>query len=109
MESTHRVLVIYTGGTIGMKDSPRGYVPEPGFLGERLAAMPLFHDRTMPALTTPVSRYGRRVRYDILEYDPLLDSSNMGMEDWVKIARDIERRYDEYDAFIVLHGTETMG
>ena len=108
MESTHRVLVIYTGGTIGMKDSPRGYVPEPGFLGERLAAMPLFHDRTMPALTTPVSRYGRRVRYDILEYDPLLDSSNMGMEDWVKIARDIERRYDEYDAFIVLHGTDTM-
>jgi lysophospholipase len=70
--------------------------------------MPPFHDRTMPAHTTPISRYGRRVRYDILEYAPLLDSSNMGLEDWVKIARDIERHYDAYDAFIVLHGTDTM-
>ena len=108
MENTRRVLIIYTGGTIGMQDTPRGYAPAPGFLGERLAAMPTFHDRTMPPLTTPVSRHGRRVRYDIREYDPLLDSSNMGLEDWVKIARDIEREYERYDAFIVLHGTDTM-
>ena len=108
MDNTNRVLIIYTGGTIGMKDSPRGYVPAPGLLGEQLAAMPQFHDRSMPALTTPLSRYGRRVHYQILEYDELLDSSNMGIEDWVKIARDIERHYDEYDAFIVLHGTDTM-
>jgi len=108
MSTTNRVLIIYTGGTIGMKDTPRGYAPAPGYLGEQLAAMPHFHDRTMPALTTPISRYGRRVRYDILEYAPLLDSSNMGLEDWVKIARDIERHYDAYDAFIVLHGTDTM-
>jgi lysophospholipase len=106
--NTNNVLIIYTGGTIGMKDSPRGYVPAPGLLGEQLAAMPQFHDRSMPALTTPLSRYGRRVHYQILEYDELLDSSNMGIEDWVKIARDIERHYDAYDAFIVLHGTDTM-
>ncbi len=108
MENTNRVLIIYTGGTIGMKDSPRGYAPAPGFLGEQLAAMPQFHDRSMPSLTTPLSRYGRRVHYQILEYDPLLDSSNMGMEDWVKIAGDIERNYHDFDAFIVLHGTDTM-
>lgn len=108
MSTTNRVLIIYTGGTIGMKDTPRGYAPAPGFLSELLAAMPPFHDRTMPAHTTPISRYGRRVRYDILEYAPLLDSSNMGLEDWVKIARDVERHYDAYDAFIVLHGTDTM-
>ena len=108
METTNRVLIIYTGGTIGMKDSPRGYVPAPGLLGEQLAAMPQFHDRSKPALTTPLSRYGRRVHYQILEYDELLDSSNMGIEDWVKIAGDIERHYDDYDAFIVLHGTDTM-
>ncbi|MBK8260988.1 MAG: asparaginase [Nannocystis sp.] len=108
MSTTNRVLIIYTGGTIGMKDTPRGYAPAPGFLSELLAAMPPFHDRTMPAHTTPISRYGRRVRYDILEYAPLLDSSNMGLDDWVKIARDVERHYDAYDAFIVLHGTDTM-
>ena len=108
MDTTPRVLVIYTGGTIGMKEGPRGWAPAPGHLAERLASMPLFHDRSMPALTTPVSRYGRRIRYDILEYDPLLDSSNMDTGDWVKIARDIERNYDAYDAFVVLHGTDTM-
>lgn len=108
MDTTNRVLIIYTGGTIGMKDSPRGYVPAPGLLGEQLAAMPQFHDRSKPALTTPLSRYGRRVHYQIHEYDQLLDSSNMGIEDWVKIARDIERHYDDFDAFIVLHGTDTM-
>lgn len=108
MTDTRRVLIIYTGGTIGMKLGPRGYVPAPGLLSEQLAAMPQFHDRSMPALTTPLSRYGRRVHYNILEHKPLLDSSNMGIEDWVKIARDIERHYDDYDAFIVLHGTDTM-
>lgn len=108
MERTNRVLIIYTGGTIGMKDTPRGYMPVRGFLAELLATMPQFHDRTRPMLTTPLSRYGRRTHYQIIEFDPLLDSSNMGMEDWVKIARTIERCYDEYDAFIVLHGTDTM-
>ncbi|KAL6060146.1 asparaginase [Balamuthia mandrillaris] len=47
-------------------------------------------------------------QYDILEYDPLLDSSNMGIEDWVKIATDVEKHYHQYDAFIILHGTDTM-
>ena len=108
MQSTQRALVIYTGGTIGMKQTPRGYAPVRGYLAERLASMPLFHEPGMPSLTTPASRHGRRVQYDILEYDPLLDSSNMGMDDWVKIARDVERNYDAYDAFIVLHGTDTM-
>jgi lysophospholipase len=108
VQSTQRALVIYTGGTIGMKQTPRGYAPVRGYLAERLASMPLFHEPGMPSLTTPASRHGRRVQYDILEYDPLLDSSNMGMDDWVKIARDVERNYDAYDAFIVLHGTDTM-
>ena len=43
-----------------------------------------------------------------MEYDPLLDCSNMTMSDWIKIATDIEVNYTLYDAFIVLHGTDTM-
>ena len=62
----------------------------------------------MPAGVTPPSRLGGRIRYELIEYDPLLDSSNMGMDDWVRIAHDIERHYDDFDAFIVLHGTDTM-
>lgn len=50
----------------------------------------------------------RRVVYSISEYDPLLDSSNATMDDWIQIARDIKERYDKYHGFVILHGTDTM-
>ena len=103
-----RVLVLYTGGTIGMREGARGFAPAREFLREQIAKLPQFHDASMPAFTTPPSPVGKRVRYDIKEYDPLLDSSNMGMDDWARIADDIRGRYDDYDAFVVLHGTDTM-
>ncbi|KAJ2486146.1 hypothetical protein EV174_001299 [Coemansia sp. RSA 2320] len=59
-------------------------------------------------LITPKSMYGRRVQYCFLEYDPLLDSCNMDMTDWVRIVADIEHYYYAFDAFIILHGTDTM-
>ncbi|KAJ2078013.1 hypothetical protein H4R24_004769 [Coemansia sp. RSA 988] len=59
-------------------------------------------------LITPRSLYDRRVQYCFLEYDPLLDSCNMDMTDWVRIVTDIERFYYKFDAFIILHGTDTM-
>jgi lysophospholipase len=116
-----RVLVLYTGGTIGMKETERGYSPERGHLGEILARLPQFHDASaagavsgsLPAdavhtFHMPASRFGRRVVFSIKEYEPLLDSSNMGMEDWARIARDIAANYAAWDAFVVLHGTDTM-
>ncbi|KAI9219689.1 asparaginase-domain-containing protein [Blastocladiella britannica] len=63
---------------------------------------------TVGALITPQSLWGKRIAYSVYEYDPLLDSSNMTMKDWVKVASDIELNYEHYDAFIVLHGTDTM-
>lgn len=90
-----RVYIAYTGGTIGMQKTSRGYAPAPGFLAEQMKTMPeLAHD-CMPD-------------YTIHEYAPLLDSSNMMPDDWQNIARDIARHYDEFDAFVVLHGTDTM-
>lgn len=62
----------------------------------------------LKSLLTPESLYGKRIRYSVLEYTPLLDSCNMTMGDWVKIATDIEVNYRLFDAFIVLHGTDTM-
>ncbi|KAJ2805964.1 hypothetical protein H4R20_001877 [Coemansia guatemalensis] len=59
-------------------------------------------------LITPRSLYDRRVQYCFLEYDPLLDSCNMDMTDWVRIVTDIERFYYKFDAFLILHGTDTM-
>ncbi|KAF9227810.1 asparaginase-domain-containing protein [Gyrodon lividus] len=191
-----RVLVIYTGGTIGMLVSAQGYVPEPFFLTETLRRQKRFHDplqdslfsnaasvqgyrewsnsgRSSPATAeTPVSNPGilhptllvkssrpigkaqtlpvaplagrvaaetpecekiaediyqarlpslvtppsvtpghgggKRIRYAILEWDPLLDSSNIEINDWIRIATEIELNYTAFDAFVVLHGTDTM-
>ncbi len=108
MEQVAHVLVLYTGGTIGMKDGPRGYSPAPGYLAELMEKLPPFHDPAMPRYTTPASRFGRRVEWRIREFDPLLDSSNMDMEDWAHIAREIQAEYANHDAFVVLHGTDTM-
>ena len=95
MTDRKRVFVAYTGGTIGMDRSARGYTPAPGSLQEQMAAMPELAHASMPDVT-------------VHEYDPLLDSSNMTPAQWVKIANDIASHYDEYDGFVVLHGTDTM-
>ena len=90
-----RVYIAYTGGTIGMRRGERGYEPAPGYLAERLAAMPELQHPDLP-------------RYVLHEYSPLLDSSDLGPPEWEEIAHDIARHYEEYDGFVVLHGTDTM-
>ncbi|XP_076235250.1 L-asparaginase isoform X2 [Calliopsis andreniformis] len=50
----------------------------------------------------------RRVIYNVLEYSPLCDSSNMTMDDWIRIAEDIKQSYEHFDGFVVLHGTDTL-
>jgi L-asparaginase len=89
------VYIAYTGGTIGMERTGRGYLPAPGSLAALMEAMPEFQHPEMP-------------RYTIHEFEPLLDSSNILPDDWWTIAQDIAAHYDEYDGFIVLHGTDTM-
>jgi hypothetical protein len=44
----------------------------------------------------------------VLEFDELLDSSDMGPDDWVKIASTIHENYYDYDGFVCIHGTDTM-
>lgn len=90
-----RVFIAYTGGTIGMKKVNGRYLPIPDFLQEQMAANPAFHHPDLP-------------QYTIHQYDPLFDSPDMSPADWSQIARDICDHYDDYDGFIVLHGTDTM-
>ncbi|MDW8467258.1 MAG: asparaginase domain-containing protein [Chloroherpetonaceae bacterium] len=90
-----KIYIAYTGGTIGMKQTPKGYVPEKGFLEKQLAALSLFASPDLPEV-------------HIHEYEPLLDSANMTPREWIRIASDIEAHYDDYDGFVVLHGTDTM-
>ncbi|WP_261643603.1 asparaginase [Erwinia mallotivora] len=89
------IYVAYTGGTIGMQRSSHGYVPVSGHLQNQLADMPEFHRPEMPDFT-------------IHEYQPLIDSSDMTPQDWQSIADDIKANYDQYDGFVILHGTDTM-
>lgn len=97
MARRKRVLIIYTGGTIGMnhQSGEEGYVPVAGYLGEQMAAMPELQREQVP-------------EYTIHEYTPLLDSANMQPAEWVKMAHTVAQHYDEYDGFIILHGTDTM-
>ncbi|KAG8733705.1 hypothetical protein FRC11_003860 [Ceratobasidium sp. 423] len=71
-----------------------------------------YYEGYLPSLVTPRSKAvggnTKRIRYAVLEWQPLLDSSNMRPEDWLAIATEIELNYSAYDGFIVLHGTDTM-
>lgn len=71
----------------------RGWVPAKGFVERYLASVD-----SRPALPD----------WDLVRLEPLLDSANMRPEDWIRISREIESRYDDYDGFVVLHGTDTM-
>jgi L-asparaginase len=90
-----KIYIAYTGGTIGMEKKAQGYTPSPGYLAQQMARIPELGDPTMP-------------EYVIHEYEALLDSANMSPVHWCQIANDIASKYDEYDGFIVLHGTDTM-
>lgn len=93
--SPPRVCILYTGGTIGMRKTPDGYLPAPGYLAAQMTVLNEFNNPALP-------------EYEIIEFEPLLDSSNMRPDDWLKIARCIQEQYAQYDGFVVVHGTDTM-
>ena len=89
----NKVLIVYTGGTIGMVQSADGSLQP--FAMERIYdALPVLH-RT-------------NYQIDSCQLEKIIDSSNMTPDFWVDIADIIERNYDKYDGFVVLHGTDTM-
>ena len=90
-----KVLIIYTGGTIGMRNTERGYKPAPGFLSEALGQIPDLVRPDFPA-------------WELVEMSPILDSSNVSVEEWNKIGCLIYENYDKYSGFVILHGTDTM-
>ena len=90
-----RILIIYTGGTIGMVPTENGYSPREGYFRGALEKIGGLHHPSMP-------------QWDFIEMSPLLDSSNIAVAEWNKIAALIAEHYEEYDGFVVLHGTDTM-
>jgi len=90
-----KILIIYTGGTIGMKSSERGYVPITGF--EHLIRERLDH-----------SHHALLPHFDLVELFPLIDSANLNPSHWSSMVEPIIKHQKSYDGFIVLHGTDTM-
>lgn len=88
------ILLIYTGGTIGMKQDPR-----------TLALAPFDFSQIMEEVPE-LKKFGYKL--DSYSFDPIIDSSDANVRFWDKIARIIENNYSKYDGFVVLHGTDTM-
>ena len=78
-----------------MEPTDNGYAPSSGNFGTMLSEIRDLRSPDMP-------------RWDLIEFDPLLDSSNITFEQWNQIAETIQLNYDDYDGFVVLHGTDTM-
>lgn len=88
------VLLIYTGGTIGMKTNPA------------TGALAPFDFSQIEEEVPELRKFG--VRIDSLTFDPILDSSNVSPTQWKQLALLIRDNYARYEGFVVLHGTDTM-
>ena len=88
------VLIIYTGGTIGMKEDPTDGTLKPFDFSQILAEVP------------ELTKFG--VKLDAYTFSPLIDSSDVEPGMWVSLAETIRDRYEDYDGFVILHGTDTM-
>ena len=93
--SSGKVLIIHTGGTIGMKNTENGYTPVQGYLSKELSQIPDLNREDFP-------------EWDLFEMSPLLDSSNVSVDEWNAIGKIIYERYADYAGFVILHGTDTM-
>ncbi|XP_045776267.1 L-asparaginase 1-like isoform X2 [Maniola jurtina] len=117
-----RVLVLYTGGTIGMVKNKDGVlIPQKGAFENLIRGYPQLHDNmfwrqrlseasfdTSFLVLPEAKELDVRIFYKIVEYETLLDSSNMTEVEWIKISEDIMKYYEHYDGFVVLHGTDTL-
>lgn len=88
------ILIIYTGGTIGMvRDKQTGAL----------------HAVTGPELYEHIPFLDKMEhRIEFYSFDPLMDSSNMGPNHWKELVTVIGEKYEQFDGFVVLHGSDTM-
>jgi L-asparaginase len=93
-ESTTSILIIYTGGTIGMKENP-----------ETGALAPFNFDQILDEVPE-LRKFGFIL--DTISFDPLVDSSDITPKFWIELSLIIKENYEKYNGFVILHGTDTM-
>ena len=93
---THRpsVLLIYTGGTIGMRENAE------------TGALENFNFNLILDEVPELKRFDYKIH--AFTFDPPIDSSDMGLEHWGSLVKIIESNYNLFDGFVILHGTDTM-
>lgn len=89
-----QLLLIHTGGTIGMVQTDDGFAPQTGVVEQVVQDMA--RDGSLPA------------QVDIARLDPLIDSAQATPLDWARLAQQIFASRDAYDGFVVTHGTDTL-
>ena len=94
MANNTSILLIYTGGTIGMVEDSETGVLSP------------FDFKHLTKQIPEIKRF--KFQIDSISFDPVIDSSNMEPAVWVQLAEIIEKNYEKYDGFVVLHGSDTM-
>ena len=92
-EERAAVLIIYTGGTLGMSYNLEGAL-EPSSFDHILSKLPVLEEL--------------KLRLSVISFEPPIDSSNIRIEQWGDIATIIKAQYNNFDGFVVLHGTDTM-
>jgi len=88
------VLLIYTGGTIGMIEDPVSGILKP------------FDFNYLKNYVPELSRL--KFNIDSIAFEHPVDSSDLGPDDWKRMVQMIETHYEKYDGFVILHGTDTM-
>lgn len=94
MTYANNVLLIYTGGTIGMNRNPQTGALEPFKFEHLLNNVP-----ELEQFKTHIATY---------QFNPPIDSSDMSPKLWTELTHIIADNYDNYDGFVILHGTDTM-
>ena len=88
------ILIIYTGGTIGMLEDPVKGTLEPIDFQKIMKQIPEIK--------------GLGYHIETISFDPPIDSSDISTSTWIHLAEIIEENYASFDGFVVLHGTDTM-
>lgn len=93
-DSSPSILLIYTGGTIGMIENPEN------------GALESFNFDHLLNFVPELKRFNYHIH--TYSFDPPIDSSDIEPYHWARLVRIVERNYDRYDGFVILHGTDTM-
>jgi len=92
--SNSTILVIYTGGTIGMVKNVKTGALNPVNFDELYKLLPV------------LEQYEYQISH--VSFEKLIDSSDVKPDFWIELATVIEKNYEQYDGFVVLHGSDTM-